>query len=97
MSSKDSPDTSAADKESALLQKQYDENQKQEGEQRDELDKEEMAFIKSDGNLQYLPSPDGSTTDTRLLTNPNSTSLTDEVNNFSSLGGESVAMESINV
>jgi len=96
MDSKNKPDTSAADEQSAELEKQFDENQKKEGEQRDELDKEEMALLKSNGNLQYVDEP----LSTRLITgmgspsspssSSNSQTLTNVVSSFATASGEEV-------
>ena len=44
MDSKNKPDTSAADEQSAELKKQFDENQKEEGEQRDELTEKKWLY-----------------------------------------------------
>lgn len=50
---KSQPDTSAADSESALLQKEYNQNQQQIEEKRKELDKQEMSYLHSQGGLSF--------------------------------------------
>jgi len=50
-------DDSASDAEIALQQQEYQDNLKEEQEQVQELDKEEMAFLNSQGGLTYASGP----------------------------------------